>query len=55
MEVSKVGVEPKTIGIALAAVTHKITPRLWDPCRLNDKLTFLFELCQARRIRSHFQ
>jgi len=25
-----------------------------DPCRMNDKLTVLFELRQARCIRSHF-
>jgi len=41
--------EPKTIGIA--AVPHN--PRLRDPRRLNDKLTDLFELRQARCIRSH--
>ena len=52
-KVNKVRVEPKTIGIA--AVTHnRYTTRPTQPRCSNDKLTFSFELCQARRIRSHF-
>jgi len=37
----------------IAAITH-LTATLQDPHRLNEKLTLLFELHQARRIRSHF-
>jgi len=46
-----VRVELKTIGIA--AVTHNCYTTK-DPRHLNDKLTLLFELRQARRICSHF-
>jgi len=52
MKVGKVRVKPKTI--AIAAVAHKITATLRGPQCLNDKVTLLFELRQARRIRSHF-
>jgi len=46
-----VRIKPKTIGIA-AVMPDCHTPH--DPCCLNDKLTLLFQLRQARRIRSHF-
>jgi len=47
-----VRVEPKTIGIA--AVMQNPFATLRDPRRLNDKLTLLSEVRQARPIRGHF-
>jgi len=45
--------EPKTIGIAVVTPNHYMTRPM--PCRLNDKLTLLFELRQARDIRIHLR